>query len=539
MIEKPLERLNYHNGQRLEATDLKTEQEYHIRTRRWLNKSLYSAGIARGLEVREVPVVNGEPKKPFVVVSPGVALDSEGREIILLEETQVEVCSYAGTTGSDSTVVGNYLVIEYAEETLAYEKGSCAVRAAGTSASKSTSSWGGPSRIEAKPKFSWVAFVPPPGSNQTVLARVELVAGCGSVQQIDAGARRYIGAASAATVRQYALEGEREVAFIPREAFPDPKPSEDVKVFGRIYFHVRGRQPNSVTLYLRAEQFSTIHYTEMGRHTHGRALTNATETQSTLVVDSHTHDVGSLAIGVIDGAGVRQNDGEHSHTVLAYVSNRKDAIFNILDPIGTIVSAVDAAIGYPSALGAPPYMLRAITKSGGNPEDRTTKVGLNVQTTNSAHSHGIAGKIGTPMSVIGPLHSHALSLELSIENSGISDISGSSLARNGTILTYVDDLQVSIGEVIGPQLNLINRTDPIVAQIADANPNWNQLASAEKKLGNGGAGHLFATDGTGAIRLDFLPSVAFSEGEYCIELGFKTDRTTIAGGKVYYNLYIE
>lgn len=52
MNEKPLERLNYYNGQRLEASDFKTEQEYHIRTRRWLNKSLYTAGIARGLEVR-------------------------------------------------------------------------------------------------------------------------------------------------------------------------------------------------------------------------------------------------------------------------------------------------------------------------------------------------------------------------------------------------------------------------------------------------------------------------------------------------------
>jgi len=40
MTEKVLERLNYYNGQRLEASDLKVEQEYHIRVRRWLNKSL-------------------------------------------------------------------------------------------------------------------------------------------------------------------------------------------------------------------------------------------------------------------------------------------------------------------------------------------------------------------------------------------------------------------------------------------------------------------------------------------------------------------
>jgi len=199
MNEKPLERLNYYNGQRLEASDFKTEQDYHIRTKRWLNKSLYSAGIARGLDVR--PITEG-PKKdtPFVAVGPGLALDAEGREIILLEETIVEVQSYAGT--DESTVVGNYLVIEYTEEAIAYEKGGCAVRVPGTSVNKSTTNWDGPSRIQAQVKFSWAPFVPHPGSNQIVLARVELKEGCREVHQIDAGAWRYIGAASAASVRQ-------------------------------------------------------------------------------------------------------------------------------------------------------------------------------------------------------------------------------------------------------------------------------------------------------------------------------------------------
>src|SRR5262249_16329128 len=152
MNEKPLERLNYYNGRPLDAADFKTEQEYHIRTRRWLNKSLYTAGIARGLEVHAIPGVR------HVMVSPGLALDSDGRGIILLEETDVEVCSYAGE--NDGTVVGNYLVIEYSEEALEYNKGRCFMRTNGTSAGKSTSRWGGPARIEATPKFSWVPFVP-------------------------------------------------------------------------------------------------------------------------------------------------------------------------------------------------------------------------------------------------------------------------------------------------------------------------------------------------------------------------------------------
>jgi hypothetical protein len=48
MNEKPIERMNYFNGQRLEADDFQVEQEYHVRVRRWLNKSLYSAASPVG-----------------------------------------------------------------------------------------------------------------------------------------------------------------------------------------------------------------------------------------------------------------------------------------------------------------------------------------------------------------------------------------------------------------------------------------------------------------------------------------------------------
>src|SRR5574342_291388 len=112
MNEKPIERLNYFNGLRLEAGDLKVEQEYHMRVRRWLNKSLFSAGIAEGLEVRPNP---GNPQQ--ILVSPGLALDAEGREIILLEEEAVDVKGKASPR--EGQVDGNYLTIQYREETLA------------------------------------------------------------------------------------------------------------------------------------------------------------------------------------------------------------------------------------------------------------------------------------------------------------------------------------------------------------------------------------------------------------------------------------
>jgi len=289
--------LNYYNGMVVDAAGFKTEQEYHIRVRRWLNKSLYSAGIASGLEVREAGL------GPNVVVSPGLALDSAGREIILLEETTVEVCSYYG--GNAAEVVGNYLVIEYGEDAVSWEAGSCALRSPVSRNAKSTNNGGGPSRVQAIPKFSWVPFVPLPGANQIVLARVELTQDCKGVDQIDPATRRYVGAASAATVRQYALEGEREVAFIPKESFPAqpstaPQPT-DVEVVGRIYFHIRGRQPNAVTLYLKASEFSALHYTEMGTHTHSLSVTGTTQESDPALDEIRTsHFHGSSVMSAVD-----------------------------------------------------------------------------------------------------------------------------------------------------------------------------------------------------------------------------------------------
>src|SRR4029079_13330382 len=93
MSEQPIERMKYYNGQRLEADDLKLEQEYHIRVRRWLNKSLYSAGIAAGLEVK--PDLGNLQQ---VIVGRGLALDQDGREIILLDEQAVQVMGRPSTT---------------------------------------------------------------------------------------------------------------------------------------------------------------------------------------------------------------------------------------------------------------------------------------------------------------------------------------------------------------------------------------------------------------------------------------------------------
>lgn len=543
MNEKPLERLNYYNGQRLEASDFKTEQDYHIRTKRWLNRSLYSAGIARGLDVR--PITEG-PKQdaPFVAVGPGLALDHEGREIILLEEATVEVYSYAGT--HESTVVGNYLVIEYGEETIAYEKGGCAVRAEGTSANQSTANWGGPSRIQARVKFSWVPFVPHPGSNQIVLARVELAEGCKTVHQIDAGARRYIGAASAATVRQYALEGEREVAFIPKELFPAPEQGgedkrEDLEVVGRVYFHIQ-RQPSSATLYLKAEQFSPLRYSELGIHTHNSNVDQGrnAQTRAASAIDQHQHS----------GTTLSAVNKTHAHSAFGFVSN--SSYNGTIPPTpGDIPNLITSALlpyqdgpmsinapGSGSATfdaGTPPMMLRMVTTVGtSGPGGQTVphiadmheRVGMEVRD-GTGHGHDISGVTGDPITTLAADQLHKHSFSATIDEYGVG-----SAARSGKPLTFVDNLQIAIDGV--------DRTTAIRDQIVDSVPG-SQKPAWQLGLGDGTSNHPLANPAIDAvpIRLDFLPHVTFSEGQHVIEFSVGLGSNgTANGGKVLYNLYI-
>ena len=105
----PLARLNYFNGQRLEATDLKTEQSYHLDVRRRLTKALFTPGIAAGLEVtKSATSAHG------VTVSPGVAIDNQGREIILLEARDLLVIGAPAPL--EGVAFGNFVAIEYGED---------------------------------------------------------------------------------------------------------------------------------------------------------------------------------------------------------------------------------------------------------------------------------------------------------------------------------------------------------------------------------------------------------------------------------------
>jgi len=259
-VEEPIDRLNYYNGQRLVAGDLRLEQGYHIRVRRWLNKTLLTPGIAGGLEVR---VSSASARK--VVVSPGLAIDALGREVILVEETEIDVVGIPST--EEDWVFGNYLTIEYAEEPVASVQDGCSVRT-----DKGDLAWGGPTLIRAIPVLAFQGAWPNEASGKVLLAQVELGAGC-EVTRIHNGVRKYVDAA-APSVHSLAFEGEKDID------------KQNSKV---LHFHIRGGPPRSVLLYLWGERLSTLFYTELPAHTHpaGNLITGLAGGDT----KGHTHDV--------------------------------------------------------------------------------------------------------------------------------------------------------------------------------------------------------------------------------------------------------
>lgn len=85
-----IKRLHYFNGLFMKEADFTDEQEYHLEMRRRHNRHLHRAGIAHGLGV--TPGVNQ------VTVDAGLAIDSQGREIVL-EAPQVLTINDTGVIG--------------------------------------------------------------------------------------------------------------------------------------------------------------------------------------------------------------------------------------------------------------------------------------------------------------------------------------------------------------------------------------------------------------------------------------------------------
>ncbi len=88
----PVRRVHYFSGQLLSPEDLQAEQDYH-REMRYLHNRLLGQGVVSGLDVTA-----GDGST--VIVSPGLAIDGYGRELVLPDEVYVDM---TGLTDADAT----------------------------------------------------------------------------------------------------------------------------------------------------------------------------------------------------------------------------------------------------------------------------------------------------------------------------------------------------------------------------------------------------------------------------------------------------
>jgi hypothetical protein len=508
--EKPLQRLNYFNGQRLQASDFKLEQDYHIRVRRWLNRSLYTAGIADGLQVY---AIDGAPR---VRVMPGLAIDVFGREIILLEEKDVDVVGQHNTGAGCS---GPYLTIRYQEDIIEQSTDNCVP--CGRSSNKTAET--GPARILADPVLELNDSLPDPGSGKVALACISLAAGCATIDFVDTSVRTYIGDASASKVKQYAMEGVRDI---------------DAKNPARIYFHIRGRQPTSVTLYLRSEIFPLLHYSEMGNHTHSNG--------GTLSIPAHTHgpNPGSTAFASLPTPtvnSVKANvDADVWKGVLGVAAGAATAAIVVPNPVEGNFLAFTALLDVTAAtafiddainpdkgfmdLTLSPHFFHHAPGTSNNQRELRGQQAVNMQITMDAiqdHNHGI-----DPFPADGNPQVLTLSGTGSGVSAGVNDVHPNDYSARSAQnpLQYIASLHVAID---GHDV-----TEPLRKQVLNSRPsseNWTTL-------GSGNSTDALVVQGTGPIRVDYLPTVTLNEGEHYIDLNVVGAGN---GGRIHFNLYVE
>ncbi len=100
-LKGPLTRNRYFAGHLLSAEDLENEQSYFIEKHRQHNRFLHGMGVVCGLEVKTAPERSGS-----VAVSPGLAIDGTGREVLVPKSQIISLDGYSGDV---------YLAVRYKE----------------------------------------------------------------------------------------------------------------------------------------------------------------------------------------------------------------------------------------------------------------------------------------------------------------------------------------------------------------------------------------------------------------------------------------
>jgi hypothetical protein len=276
------------------------------------------------------------------------------------------------------------------------------------------------------------------------------------------GVRRYAVPVKPQKVSPVSIEGEKNID------------ASNPKV---LVFHVNGGYPESAFLYLRAREFSSLFYSEMGQHKHTAAIAiNPKKFDLT-----HNHDIGNTTT---DPAG------DHAHSLK--------------------ITTDDADVDY------------------GNPS------GISIEVEDERPSEFWDGYIGGV-----PAHSHALNniivnntpLEVNVTLTGSATVNNTGVTDhdirvgNKKALTYFKGLKI--------KLNGVSVTDLILDQLR-AKPGQ---AADWPELGDGLPSHkLASSEGTGEIDLLKL-GVEIGLGSHKLEF-FLDPAIADNGGNLQYNLYL-
>jgi hypothetical protein len=483
MAGEGLERLGYYNGQRLEERDYRLEQRYHIDARRMVNRGLFSPGVVSGFLVEKVA---GETRK--VRVRKGVALDPVGRETILLDDVLIDVPNQKPKEGP-----GYLLIARYSEEAVEGGDPWCS-GPTGTPR---------PARVREEVVLCWSEQAPDQRRCQSgsegldcgvLLALITLKPSC-EVDAVFTGVREYARPTHISQVTPFSFEGEKDIDAA------NPK---------RLRFNING-VPASVRLYLWGDRFSTLYYTELGRHNHTFDERTGPATTS---LSQHNHSLSGHAHQLPDAP-------PHHHDLWVdrrqyppepdpWKSNRGEFLaFSIPQPI-------------PLAPPMPFYYDREPGQANSWVGDQTIPFvdSSGNRLTSMAPSPDVSGPASPTAGSGSETHDHALPQTVF---AGASD----AVARSGSstrAYEYLDDLRVG--------LRVQNITTDITKAILD------HLGTSWTSLGTGNQYDLLNNEeGTGEI--DLLAIAQEKQIDLSLPGTYElTFSVTSGGGKVAYNLFV-
>lgn len=469
-----LERLHFTNGRLLDAADLRLEQHYHIAIRRLLNRGLFTPGVVNGLEVTKTDTRT-------VTVKAGLALDPQGRELFLGDEVDVAVPNQPPLNRDRA---GYFLTLRYDEESVPGSAHPCAANGAAPE----------PARIREEPLAEWSEDWPNPAlcgkpngrplDCAIVIALVTLDSSC-QIAAIETAFRQYAYPAHLSQVQALALEGEKDI---------------DVANPKVLRFQVRGGSPSAVVLYLWGDRFSSLHYTEMGTHTH--ALTALALAGSRVDLGSHTHQLGDHTHPIGHTHSVSLSAGtsgvnNHRHALKVEESHgyRVATSSAWFDPY-VFVDQPGNSVPYLSDAGAHSHSVSLAFTTAAS--DATNSGGPSNNTSGGPSTNESANQ-----------HTHQLS------SATLSPAGNGPPLRQGAAYDWLEGLRV--------ELDSVDITSELLTRFLMG---WGQL-------GNATAGHpLNSPGGTGPLELLSLGR-RIDQGPHTIRLSVPK-----GGGKVLYNLYV-